>query len=248
MSPPRGARTRTRTPDAELMASAATEQPLPVDLVDDEDGPAPGFPPGEVRFTRPQAMRTRAFWLVTVAMVANAIIGTAFVFLLRKLADDVGLAPGADNRLLAVFAVASALFGPVAGIAADRVRPGVIISSASFLLGLSCAIFALAGLEAIPGSAATALAWASMVALSASQSLVFICGSTFVARFFGRPHHGAIRAALTFFMVVGTSAGPFLTAALAQPLGYSGALWVFAAACVPIALAGLALRRPQAPG
>jgi MFS family permease len=194
-------------------------------------------------------MRTRAYWIIAIAMTTNALVGTAFVFLLRKLASDIGLGEGADDRLLGVFGVSSIALGLGAGVMTDRLPPRWVVGTASALLGLTCAAFALAGAGPVREVQAlvVALAWGSMVLLSASQSLMFVGGSTLFARFFGRPHHGAIRASLTFFMVSGTSAGPFLTAAMAQGIGYQGALWAFAAACVPIAAAGLTLTRPQAP-
>lgn len=252
-------------PEAELIAGSAIEQPLAIDLVEDHDqreaarlfaarthagdaGTGAAAPPGEVCFTRPQAMRTGAYWIIAVAMTTNALVATAFVFLLRKLADDVGLGPGADDRLLAIFGAAAIFFGIIAGVITDRLAPRWVIGSASALLGVTCAAFALAGsapAQQSPGLA-IALAWGSMVCLSASQSLMFVGGSTLFARFFGRPHHGAIRASLTFFMVSGTSAGPFLTAAAAQWIDYVGALWLYAAASVPITAAGFMLRRPGA--
>lgn len=243
-------------PEAELIAGSAIEQPLAIDLIEDEDqaGAAWAFASarngvGEVCFTRPQAMRTGAYWIIVIAMTTNALIATAFVFLLQKMASEIGLGEGADNRLLGVFAVASVGFGVLAGVATDRLAPRWVIGSASGLLVLSCALFALGGCGMAQDhrSLVIALAWGSMVSLSASQSLMFVGGSTLFARFFGRPHHGAIRASLTFFMVSGTSAGPFLTAALAQGVGYVGALWVFAGASLPITVAGLLLTRPVAP-
>jgi len=92
-------------PDAELIASAATEQPLAIDLEDDP----PILIPGEPAYTRAQALRTRSFWIITSAMIANALIGTAFVFLLDDLAEGVNLPDGSAATLLAVFAVCSAM-------------------------------------------------------------------------------------------------------------------------------------------
>ncbi|MCA9309590.1 MAG: MFS transporter [Phycisphaerales bacterium] len=221
-------------PDAELIAALATEQPGPVDLVDDP------VDSGEPAFTRLQAMATRAYWLVTIAMVANALIGTAFVFFLGSFAVDVGLAEGSEDRLLMLFAVVSALASPVAGLMTDRVAPRWLITSSTTLLGASCLCFAAAVL--LP-----ALAWVAMVTLALSQTLIFICGSTLFARFFGRPHHGAIRASLTFFMVTGTSLGPFLTSTIAARTGYGEALFWLGIACVPVALAGMALQPPRFP-
>ena len=76
---------------------------------------------------------------------------------------------------------------------------------------------------------------------------MFVASGTLFARFFGRPHHGSIRASLTFTMIAGTSVGPFITAWMAQHIDYSGALWAFAIISLPVALACLALRVPTPP-
>ncbi len=221
-------------PDAELIAGAALEQPQPIDLVDD-----PPAADDEICFTRTEAMRTSAYWLVTLAMTLNALVGTAFVFLLGKLTIRAGLGPGADDQLLALFGVASAVCVPLAGILTDRLTPRWIIAPATLFLGAACACFAIASDKT--------LAWTAVVLLAISQALMFVSSGTFFARFFGRPHHGSIRASLTFTMVAGTSVGPFLTAWMATHIGYTGALWVFAALSLPVACAGLAVRVPQRP-
>jgi len=143
--------------------------------------------------------------------------------------------------------------GQRGGFAGDALRPNKVVGGASASLGLSCAVFALAGIDSLSQPAATAIAWTAMIILSLSQSLIFVGGTTLLARFYGRPHHGAIRSALTFFMVTGTSIGPVLTAALANGipsagvpgLGYAGALWILAIACAPLAVAGATLRAPS---
>lgn len=223
-------------PDAELLAGMATEQPVALDLVDD---PEPEDVPDEVCFTRLEAMATPAFWLVTAAMVANALIGTAFVFFLREFGEGIGLAEGADDQLLMVFAIASGIASPVVGVLTDSVAPRWLIASASALLGASCLVFAAAD--------GITMAWVAMLCLAMSQALIFVCGSTLFARFFGRPHHGAIRAVLTSFMVAGTAIGPWLTSAIAAATSYGNALRMLGYVCIPLALAGLALRAPQQP-
>ncbi len=219
-------------PDAELIAAAATEQPRAVDLVEDEEVEAPG----EVCFTRPEAMATRAYWIVAAAMVANALVGTAIVFHLSDLVEPKSLGEHAEDDLLRVFAIATLFASPVAGVLTDRLAPRWIVGTGTLLLAIHCGLFAAA--REMP------LAWLAMIALAASQTMIFIAGTTLFARFFGRPHHGAIRASLTFFMVAGTSLGPYLTDVLATDEGYGAALLVFGAATVPIAAAGYALRPP----
>lgn len=257
-------------PDAELLASTSVEQPQAYDLLDDEDdareetgalgdrrgqgtGDAKGKgsatvradrdaarPSGdEVCFTRGEALRTAAFWIITATAVLSALVGTAVVFLMSKLTTAIGLGHGAEDKLLSVFAVAFGASAPMVGALTDRVRPNLLIASSAGALGGSCVCLALAS--------DMTLAWASMILFACSQSLSFVVGTTMLARYFGRRHHGSIRSSQSFAVVTGTSVGPFITAAAAQQVGYIGALWIFACVCVPVAVAGLWLKTPQAP-
>lgn len=194
----------------------------------------------EVNFTRGEALRTTAFWIITATAVLSALVGTAVVFLLSKLTGAIGLGHGAEDKLLSVFAVAFGTSAPLVGLITDRVRPNLLIASSAGALGGSCVCLALAS--------DMTLAWASMILFAFSQSLSFVVGTTMLARYFGRRHHGSIRSSQSFAVVTGTSVGPFITAAAAQQVGYIGALWIFAGMCVPVALAGLALRAPVRPG
>ena len=221
-------------PDAELVASSALEQPLAVDLIDDSEADL-----SETCFTRAEALRTSAYWILTAAMVMNALVGTAFVFLLAELTEQAGLPRGYEDTLLAIFAVCMAMFSPVAGRLTDKLQARWLVSAASAFLASACFCFAMAD--------GFGLAWSGMVMLAASQALMFVSGTTLFARFFGRPHHGAIRASVSFSMVVGTSLGPWLTAVTAERWDYDGSMWLFALTCIPVAVAGLACRPPRPP-
>lgn len=190
----------------------------------------------EPRYTRAESMRTLAYWLIAAAMTLNGVVGTVFVFLLDEMAEARGLPPRSADALLSVLAIGMGVSAPLSGILTDRVRPRWLLSSGSALLGLACANFALA--ESL------LVAQFAMIWLAMSQSLVQISGGTLMARFFGRPHHGAIRSSVTFLVVIGTALGPFLASWSAQYMTYAGALMVFAALAMGLAVAGLRLNRP----
>lgn len=223
-------------PDAVLIAADAIETPPPAaEVVDDR----PECPP-EICFSARQTLTTSAYWIITLGTTLAATISTVLVFMLSKLTSAAGLPVSANDVLLAVFGVAAGVFSPLAGVLTDRVPPRWLIASGALQLSAACACFALAG--------TWPLAWLAMICLATGQMTMFIVGGTLLARFFGRPHQGAIRATQTFIVVTGTSIGPYLCAVLAGPFGYAGALWVFAAAGVPIVLWGLTLHPPRQPG
>ena len=222
-------------PDAELRAFPANEQPMAEDLQDDVvelklEG-------SEGDFTLGEALRTGAFWIMTGAMVMQAALGTAMVFLLGSLAREAGReGESPEAWLFTVFAVATGVLNPVVGVMADRVRPSYIVAMSTGLLAVSFALFAFAGVPL--------MAEASLVALAGAQTIIFVALSSLFAKFYGRSHHGVIRSSLTFFMVVGTSIGPFVVAWLRDEMGQRGALLVCAGMCVPLVVSGLRLRRP----
>ncbi|MEO0630993.1 MAG: hypothetical protein AAFY46_09740, partial [Planctomycetota bacterium] len=70
-----------------------------------------------------------------------------------------------------------------------------------------------------------------------------------IARFFGRPHHGAIRGFVTAAMVAGTAAGPFLLTQLGAWAGgeLRRGLPAFALVALPVAVASAFAVRPLPP-
>ncbi|MEM1166952.1 MAG: MFS transporter [Planctomycetota bacterium] len=222
-------------PEEELIAALAVEQPPAEELIEPHDPPAPDEP----NFTRTEALCAPAFWIVTGSLVLSALIGTAIVFLVAPILEAAGRPITDAPRVLAALGITSAIATPLAGILTDRYPGSIIIVLANALLALASACLAM---SALPWLAEIALA-----TLGFSQALIFIGGTTIVARFFGRPHHGAIRSAQTFFMVAGTSVGPVLTTSLAEATGYRWALLILGVSCLPGVIAGCFLRTPRTP-
>ncbi|MEL6796969.1 MAG: hypothetical protein AAFO89_09125, partial [Planctomycetota bacterium] len=72
-----------------------------------------------------------------------------------------------------------------------------------------------------------------------------------IARFFGRPHHGAIRGFVTSAMVGGTATGPYLLTLVGGWLGATEestlirGLLAFAVVAVPVAVGAAFATRPS---
>jgi MFS family permease len=197
-----------------------------------------------VAFTLRQAVRTPAYWIVTASMMLSAAVGTAFVFHAQPMMADLGFDPGFGAVVISTLGVVSAIVTIPFGWIVDRVRPGPLVALTTVGLGLACLCYAYAAASAAPAL----LAHGAYLFLGLSQGMLFLMASPIFARFYGRPHHGAIRGSLTTFMVVGTSAGPLvfsvgrdLSGAFVEPYYWA------AAVCVPLACAGLALRPPPVP-
>lgn len=160
------------------------------------------------QFTLKQALRTRAYWIVTASMVLSAAVGTSFVFHTQPMVADLGLSKTAAAAAVGTFGIVSFVVTVPFGFLIDKVRPRLLLAAAGLLLGLASVLFASASSTPSP----LFMLHASYFTLGLSQSLLFLLASPIFARFYGRTHHGAIRGSLTTFMVIGTSAGPFVFA------------------------------------
>ncbi|MEM9167293.1 MAG: MFS transporter [Planctomycetota bacterium] len=202
-------------------------------------------------FTLGQALASRAYWLLLVPSVFSGLVGTAMLFhiqpiLTEKLAGGLAATDAetvARGGAQAVAFWSGALFVGlvVGGPIADRFPTRSIMPMATLGLALSAGILA-----------ASQSAWQASLAMAVfgvAQGILMSTSGPAVARFFGRPHHGAIRGFMTTVMVAGTGIGPLALTTLAELLGGSFAfgLWLFAAASVPIAAASALIRRPIAP-
>ncbi len=237
-APEAGAGAGTETvPGADAVGGAAPEAAIratpeavngPVPAADALAGPgaAPGQDtvPGTAapsdpadQFTLRQALRTRAYWIVTASMVLSAAVGTAFVFHTQPMMDDLGLSVRAAAAVVGTLGVVSLLVTVPCGYLTDRFRPRYLLALTGVLLTAACVAYGMAGrvahLELLGVGGALLAAHAAYVMLALSQALLFVLASPIFARFFGRRHHGAIRGSLTTFMVIGTSAGPLVFAA-----------------------------------
>jgi len=191
-------------------------------------------------FTLGQALRAWSFWTVALTISLHGLIGTALIFHAQPLLEEHGADPGASAAVVRTWSLAMMVTVFPAGWLADRLPPRVMLPASLALAAVATLV------PLLPGGAG--VMHLSLGLFAAGQALVMGSGTPTIARYFGRAHHGAIRAAATILAVAGTGLGP---AALGLSLSASGSstlgLIVFAAVCAPPALAGLALRRPEPP-
>lgn len=189
-------------------------------------------------FTLYQALKSPAFWIVALSMSMNGLIGTALIFHAQPLLETRGLDPENAASVLRTWSIVMMLTIFPAGWLADRIPARVLVPSSVVMLAVcSGAQLADGGLW---------VAHLSMGLFGIAQSLSMGVGPPTVARYFGRAHHGAIRAAVTFLTVLGTGLGPVILGAGYDAYGnFDIGLWAFIAICTPLALAGVTLRRPE---
>ncbi len=157
-------------------------------------------------FTRPEALRTAAFWLVTLAIGSQAMVGTGITFHIVDLGAEMGLA---EQQAVAIFlpiAVVSALVGFLAGAAVDRypIRHLIMV-----MMAAQCVMFSAMAHFAEPGwRLAATLGWGIASGFYGPLTVAAI------PNFFGRTHLGAIQGAMMSAIVIASALGPSALAAL----------------------------------
>ncbi len=184
------------------------------------------------------ALRTRSYWTLAGLFFVSPLIGTALLFDLQPILVSRGLPATAAALPVSVWTAAMAALALPAGLLADRVRARVLIPLAG--LGIASGPLVLWQASGVGG------AMVALVGSAVGQSLGAACGSASTARYFGRAHHGAIRASLARIGVIGAGLGPLFTGLSASLTeGYGAALFGFVVLCVPLVLAACWLAPPR---
>lgn len=200
-------------------------------------------PPAEVVFTLPQARRTASFWLLLLPGVLSGLVGTAMLFHIQPVLAEAELDDPLAAGSFAVSVWSAALFAGLltGGPVADRLPPRAIMPVATLGIAVSSLIL---WQTTDPWHAA-----AAMGVFGVTQGWGMAAKGPAIARFFGRPHHGAIRGFVTAAMVAGTAAGPFLLTQLGAWAGgeLRRGLPAFALVALPVAVASAFAVRPLPP-
>lgn len=201
--------------------------------------PAAGL---ELPWTTAEAMTTRAYWVIAAVFFAAPLIGTAMLFDLQPILLSRGLSPLEAAAPVTAWTLTMAGLAIPSGMLTDRLRPRALLTAGTLFFALGPLILCDAR-HVVTASAA-------MVSFGVGQSLVASAGGAALARFYGRAHHGAIRASIARIGVVGTGLGPIvtglglhLTGAYGAPLlalGLFGLLLCFVARTVAAPVRGSA--------
>jgi MFS transporter, OFA family, oxalate/formate antiporter len=190
----------------------------------------------EPAFTLREAVRTSTYWSLAGASLLTALVATAVLFTLQPLS----LAAGLDMEVAAwgagLWSWTIALASLPSGWLVDRVRPAHVLPPGLLLLAGTTVLFSVADTRS--------LFLGAMVGFGVSQSVISASVSTALARYFGRAHHGALRASVSRLAVIATGVGPLVLSVSNEWFGaYEAGLWLMAAACVPAGLLALTLPR-----
>jgi MFS transporter, OFA family, oxalate/formate antiporter len=195
----------------------------------------------EPAFSRAQALRTPAFWLLSLYTMAVYPVQAGVSLHQAPHLLERGLSPGVAATIVSVFSLAAAVGGLGFGLFARRmgIRTSLALSAAMLGAGPLLMIDIATPLQGYIAACCFGVGIGGVLTL---LPLAW-------ADFFGRASFGAIRGAALTVQVTSQAAGPLLSGALRDLTGdYVVSLTCFAVLSFLGALIGLLAREPRRPG
>jgi cyanate permease len=202
--------------------------------------PAPSAQP-EPTFSRAEAMRTPAFWLLSLYTVAIFPVQAGVSLHQAPHLVERGLSPTTAALIVSCFSLMSGVAALACGFLPRRLPARYPLALAGMLLAFG------AFLMVEVGSPARGYAAAALFGLGIGGVLTLLPVAW--ADYFGRANFGAIRGLALSAQVVAQACGPLLSGALRDLTGnYALSLYCFAGLSLLSMAAALAARRPTAAG
>jgi len=174
----------------------------------------------EQDWTLGEALRTRTFWLVLIAIAPQSLLTTALVFHQAAVFDSRGLSSAMSAAVLAVMGPVSLVGTMTGGFLADRManRHLLLAGQALLLVGVLLVLTMSTAWQAFVYGAIVGFASGGIMTVSA----------VIWPAYYGRRHLGSIRGAATTSMVAGAALGPLPFAFAFEAFGaYTRVLAVF---------------------
>jgi sugar phosphate permease len=223
-------------------------RPEDVGLLPDRLSPAPTqagaeSPRGEIpepAFTRHEALRTPAFWLLSLFTMAVYPVQAGISLHQAPHLIERGLSATAAATIVSTFSLVSALAGLGFGLCARRIGVRMSLAMAAMFLGAS-ALLMLGIATPLQGYLAACCFGAGIGGMLTVLPLAW-------ADYFGRKSFGAIRGVALTVQVTAQASGPLLSGVLRDLTGdYVASLLCFAALSFLGALLALLARAPTPP-
>jgi MFS family permease len=178
----------------------------------------------EATATRAEAIRTLAFWAVTLALSLHTLMTTGLAFHIVDLGAAAGYTEPAVVKLFLPMAVITMVLVWLSGVAADRVDIRWLLVAMMVFEGVG-----LLGSANLGGPIAQ---WAMIGGIGAAGGVSVILATVALPHYFGRTHLGAISGAQMMCMVLSSALGPSLLALSRSVTGGYG--FALQAALVPV--------------
>ena len=213
-------------------------RPEDVGLVPDRIAAAAGPAVVEPRYSRAAAMRTQAFWLLSLYTVLVFPVQAGVSLHQAPHLIENGLSPIVAATVISFFSAMSAVASFGIGFLPRRWPLRYVMSLAAVLLGTGTV-----GLIGV-GSADTAYLFAGLFGLGIGGVMTLLPMAW--ADYFGRESYGAIRGVALSLQVVAQAVGPVASGLLRDASGtYTGSLILFGSLAALAAVIALLARRPR---
>ena len=195
-------------------------------------------------FTVKEALRTRAFWSISMThMLVNISTGGISAHLFLHLSDDngVGLDVSTASAVVPILVATAFVSQLVGGIVGDMWNKRLLVPFFALLQGVSLIVLALA--ESFVMASVFAVVWG--VGFGARTPILLAMRG----EYFGRRHFGTIFALSSFPMSIGMMLTPVIVGWSHDVWKtYDWSLYVMAGFCVAASVTVLFATRPMAPG
>lgn len=151
-------------------------------------------------FTFREAVGTGAFWIVTAAQAAWALIGTGLVFNRKEIFVALGSSEFLTDLAVPVLFAAVIVGQIVTGLFARHFKHATLFSAGSFGMATACGLILVERAD---------LAIAGFAVFGFAQGIFIIMGQSLWADFYGRSHIGKIRGLVWMLVVLASSLGGF---------------------------------------
>ena len=195
-------------------------------------------------FTPKEALRTRAFWSISIThMLVNLSTGAISGHLFLHLTDGngVNLDDSTASGVIPILVVTTFVFQLGGGIMGDRISKRILVPFLLLIQGAALVILAIADTFVL--AAVFAVVWG--VGFGARTPLLHAMRG----EYFGRRHFGTILGLSSFPMSIGITLAPFIMGWVHDVQHtYDSGLYVLAGACVIASVTILFATRPMPPG
>lgn len=159
----------------------------------------------EVSFSRREALRTPAFYLIGGAVSVQSFVTTSIHFHWFSYLTDIGVSSGASVVSLSLSPLISMPVSVLAGFIAERVPVQKLMALSYYLMAGSIALFLFAD--------NAMLAYAFGICFGIATGILFTVMNVIWADYFGRDSIGAIRGMVSPAHMLSNSLGPLTAAA-----------------------------------
>ncbi len=203
------------------------------------DGGAPSAAPAEAAYTREEAMRTPALWLLMAFTLLVFPVQAGFSLHQAPHLIERGLSPVIAAAIVSAFSVSIALASLLFGAAGNRVSLRGLLAFGALLMAAGAVT-----MRAVDGPLA---GFAAAIVFGAGLGGIFTILPVAWANYFGRAHFGAIRGITLPAQVGGQALGPLIAGVLHDLRGdYGAGLALFASMSVAAAAVALLVKSPRA--